>query len=328
MKKITLSITILLLAGTTSAFADNSLEFCGFGDVYYALGTEDTDERGFEIGQVEIDVEAMIDDKVCIGGAVAYDPGTETFGLGAFTIDFHLFGGEGDHFRPSAALDHSGIIIGQFDVPFGIDWHVYPSIDRHLVSGPLVVEQTHDFWNDLGAQAYIEQKWLNAVVYGTNGFGYETIDTAGMPVEVAMKMAVGGRVGLTPHEAVEIGGSYAGFFDQDNSLDMSLMGIDLQLTYTGFSLKAEYIIHDIGQAGDTTISNSGFYGCGEYSFGNFFVTARYGIFSPDEEDTDDLTRLSAGAGWIVREGCELRFEYQNNTGEDNDAAFFQVAAGF
>lgn len=318
---IMLLLTCCLMVG-----ADTALEISGFGDFLYVQGTENTDDIMFLVNQAEIDLESTIDDKITVGVAVAYD-GEETFGLGAFTIDFHVFGSEGDHFRPTAGIDHSGIIVGQFDVPFGIDWHVYPSIDRRLVSGPLAVENTHDFWNDFGVQLYATKDIVNGVVYATNGFGYEMIDTLGMPVEVDMKMAGGGRLGICPVEILEVGGNFAGFFNQENTLDMSLLGIDLQFTYDAFFLKGEYIIHEYAKDTPVTISNSGFYVHGEYNFDRFFLMGRYGVFSPDG-DTDDVTRLTAGAGYVLRDGCELRFEYQSNSGDDNDAAIFQVAAGF
>ena len=201
-----------------------SVEIVGFADFWYVLRQAEEEGNDFEIGQVEVDLETVIDERIVVGVAVAYDPGGETFGLGAFTVDFHLFGSEGDHFRPVGGVDHSGIMVGQFDVPFGVDWNVYPSIDRKLVSGPLVVESTHDFWNDYGVQGYVETERVNGVVYVTNGFGYEGADEAGEPAEVEMKVSVGVRVGVKPNEMIEIGGSYAGFLDGDDEQDMSLMG--------------------------------------------------------------------------------------------------------
>lgn len=325
-----LLILFLFASATTVLFTETStaVEISGFGDFYYEIQQENTLGQNFEIGQVELDLETAIEDKIVISAAIAYDSREETFGLGAFTVDFYLFGSEGGHFRPLSGIDHSGIMLGQFDVPFGIDWHVYPSIDRKLVSGPLVVENTHDFWNDYGVQAYIETKLVNGVVYWTNGFGYEVTDTSGNPVDVEMKMASGGRIGVNPHKMIDFGGSYAGFFDHDNNLDMSLLGVDLQLSYKGFSLKGEYIVHQLGLAGDDALTNSGFYGQVKYDFSEFFLVGRHGRFSRDEESADDLSRTSAGAGWVVKEGCELRFEYQVNSEDNDDVTFLQLVVGF
>ena len=289
------------------------LEITGFGDFLY-VGSEEQ----FETGQVEVDLETTLDDRIGLSAAIAF--GGESFELGAFTIDFHLFGSEGDHFRPATAVAHSGLIIGQFDVPFGLDWLVYPSIDRKLVSGPVVVENSHDFWNDYGVQGYLETEYVNAVAYAVNGFGYE-----GGEEEIEMKIAGGGRVGIKPHALLEIGGSYAGFFDEGNELDMSLIGVDGQFSIGNFSAKGEYVLHRLGQAGENKIEQTGFYGQGMYEFGRYFLVSRYGQYRPDGEE--DLTRLSVGGGWVVQEGCEVRVEQQINSEEEN-VTLLQLVVGF
>ncbi|MEE9554808.1 MAG: hypothetical protein V3W18_10965 [candidate division Zixibacteria bacterium] len=322
------------------------LEITGFGDIYSAFRQENGGNNDFEIGQVEVDLETNVDEKIIIGAAVAFDPESETFGLGAFTVDIHLFDTDGGHFRPVSGIDHSGIIVGQFDVPFGIDWHVYPSIDRMLVSAPLVVETTHDGWNDYGVQGYAEGGWYNAVVYGSNGFGYQTaFDSVGTFLgynewgydpedptldiqDLEMKVSFGGRVGIIPNEAIEIGGSYGGFMNQDDEMDMALMGVDLQLNHEKFSLKGEYIAHQLGIAGDSTLTNSGYYAQGTYDTGKYFFVARYGTFIPDLDGVDDLTRLSLGVGWRVMEGTEVRMEYQDNSEENSDVTIVQMVVGF
>lgn len=308
---------------------DIPLEISGFGDVFVETrqGGESSDD--FHLGQVEVDLETNIEEKIVIGAAIAYDAEAEMFGLGAFTVDIHLWDSEAGHFPPISGIDHSGIIAGQFDVPFGIDWYVYPSIERKLVSAPLVVENTHDGWNDYGVIGYMENRYFNAVAYGTNGFGYEAgVDINGDPIEVPMNFAAGGRLGITPHEYLEVGGSYTGFMDENNELDMSLMGADVQLNYEKLSVKGEYIAHSMGLAGDSSITNSGYYGQGLFSFGRYYVVGRYGVFSVDEDGVDDITRLSVGAGWSPADAFELRYEYQANSEENDDVSYFQLVVGF
>ena len=317
--------SIVLAQGVSSESVP--VEITGFGDFYYAIGQDRTQADDFALGQVELDLAATIDDKIVIETAVAYDAQGETLNLGGFIVDFHLFGSEGEHFRTFTGINHSGIIVGAFDVPFGIDWNVYSSIDRKLISGPLAVENTHNFWGDSGVLGYAEAKWINAVFYGANGFGYEGTDSTGNPVDVDMKVAFGGRIGIAPHEIIELGGSYAGFLNQTDKLDMSLMVADCQISYEGYSIKGEYIVHGIALAGENNMTNTGFYIQGMYDFGIPFLVARYGVFSPDEENTNELTRLSVGAGLTVRENCELRFEYRANSEDDDDAAFM-LSVGF
>ncbi|MFC1614719.1 hypothetical protein ACFL5K_05425, partial [Gemmatimonadota bacterium] len=294
------------------------IEITGFGDFSYAARQEAEEGDNLALGQAEIDLETIYDDKIVMTAAIAYDPGAETFGLGQFTVDFQLFGSEGDHFQSVKGIDHAGFIVGQFDVPFGLDYQVYPSIDRKMVTGPLAVANTHDFWNDYGFQAYAENRWFNAVAYGTNGFGYD---------EVEMNISTGGRLGIKPHELVEIGTSYAGFYNGDRQLDMALVGFDLQFNYQSFSFKGEYIEHKMSIAGGEPVTNTGFYGQGLYDFGRVFLFGRYGTFSPWEAEAEDNTRISGGGGFVVMEGVEFRLEHQSNSGYE-DATLLQVVVGF
>ncbi|MFC1563503.1 hypothetical protein ACFL6G_01145 [candidate division KSB1 bacterium] len=306
----------LLGLGTESSLAP--LEITGFADYYTIRGVERTEESSYQFGQVEVDLETNIDEKVVIGAAIAFDPGSETFGMGAFTVDFRLFGNEEGHFRTGSDVNTSGIMIGQFDVPFGLDWQVYPSIDRKLVTGPVAVENLHDYWNDYGFQAYIDTRYFNAVVYGTNGFGYDDVD---------LNLSMGGRFGFRPHESLEIGSSYASFMNENNKSDMSLLGFDAQFSYDAFSFKSEYITRKNGLLGGHTLTSTGYYAQGLYDFGKYFIVSRYGRFDPDKDGNDYFTRLSAGGGYVILDGCELRLEYQVNNMEDN-RMYMQLAVGF
>ena len=293
----------------------NSITVFGYGDFFCAVGNSVKDYSQIHIGEVEIDLEAELDEKTTITGALAFDSDNETFGIGELFVDFHLFGSEGDHFPPVSRIEHSGILVGQFDVPFGIDWQVYSSIDRKLVSGPLVVENTHDFWNDYGVQGHFENRRYNAVVFFTNGFGYDDVD---------MKIALGGRLGVMPFERLEIGASYSDFLNENYTSDMSLKGFDFRGNYDAISVKGEYIEQILGLAGNDEVVNSGFYCQGTYDFGKYFLVGRYDMFSP--AIGEDITRISAGGGCLIREGVELRVEYQADE-EEKDQTYLKIVFG-
>ncbi len=346
MKIFNVIIVFLLVAFCVPTMSQESpIEITGFGDIYYIVQPADDGIDDFNFGQVELDVETSIQEKVFVSAAIALDPESRTFGLGAFTVDLHIFGNDGNHFR-RGGLDHSGVILGLFDVPFGIDWQVYPSIDRKLVSSPLVVENTHDSWNDCGVQGYLEHGRLGVTLFVTNGTGYEIgYDASGAwlgynnlgynntnPIittdAVEMTKAIGGHLGIKPHDLVEIGLSYAGFLDQDDQVDMSLTGIDIQFHYNDLHCKGEYIVHDLGLNGDNEISNSGFYAQGWYEFSSVFIVGRYDMFSPDIASVEEFNRLSIGFGWVIIEGVGLRVEHQINSEEDSDVSFFQTVVAF
>ncbi len=118
---IILFIALTLWAGSLFAVELQSIEITGFGDFCTLRQQGDPAQLDFMIGQVEVDLETAMEENIVVGIAIAYDPEDAVFELGAFTIDSHLFGSNGSHFRTIDGFDHSGIIPDQFDVPFGIE---------------------------------------------------------------------------------------------------------------------------------------------------------------------------------------------------------------
>ena len=314
------------------------IELFAFGDFFFAY--RESGDDGFEIGQLEMDLNQELGKYVTVSVAVAYDSDAENFGVGAYTIDGHLAGkGEG-HLFSTDALETSGIVFGRFDVPFGIDYLEYPSIARRLVTGPIAVDMTHDAWNDLGGQLYLDAKVFNMMFYVVNGFGYgieepvgegETEETSVNDREV--DVALGSRLGAKPADVLELGGSVAGFISESGGTEMLLAGGDVALLIRGFSLKGEYIFHLLGVSQDRMSWNHGVYGTALYDFEPVFVVGRYSVFFPDDRapeygfGEDPLKQLSVGIGVRMFENAELRVEYSSTLEEKGNAAFVQLAGG-
>ena len=72
--------------------------------------------------------------------AIAYNDDESKFELGAAILDLHLFSSNGDNHLKGLQITHSSLQVGLFDVPFGIDYKSYASVDRKLISAPRVVE--------------------------------------------------------------------------------------------------------------------------------------------------------------------------------------------
>ncbi len=324
-------IAFQLAFSTASAGTPVPLTISGFGDFYFVTPQDSGISGPFQIGQAEVDLSAELGRSVDVNAAIAYDPSSQSFQLGAFFADLHLFGSSGSHFTPVKGIDHSGIIVGKFDVPFGIDWHVYASVDRKLVSRPLMVEMTHGGWNDYGAQIYVATHGIEATVYGTNGFAYRALDLIASDendsVEVVMKDAVGTHISIKPLPELEIGSSYAGFFNRQDRFDMSLWGTDLQLELGNFAFRGEFVQHSIRLAEGLPGRNRGVYGEAEYDFGAFFLVDRFDRFWPADHKPS-VSRASLGAGARILTGYELRGEYQITLGPSEDAAYIQVAMRF
>ncbi len=333
------------VAETESEAGGPTLEISGFADFQHTPSTsEGRADDPFAMGQAELDLGSSLSDEVAIGAALAFDG--DAFALGALTIDFHLFGEEG-HFLKADNIDNSGVILGQFDVPFGIDYQVYVSLDRDLISPPLVVQSTHAAWNDYGAIGYLENSWTQVSVFGTNGFGYEAGFDSGTGVllgyngvgydqdtradldvvEFDPSAAIGGRWGVRPTEMVEVGASYVSFLDSGNTENMSLLGADLQVNMGPWEAKGEVISQELGSNYEDSQQAVGYYAQGLYRYGNHYVVARIGSFNDGSEDAEDQGRFSLGNGWEVVDNCVLRMEYQSNS-SGNDFTTMQVAVGF
>lgn len=140
-----------------------------------------------------------------------------------------------------------------------------------------------------------------------------------------MLVAVGGRLGIVPIDQIEIGGSIATLFNNDNNIDVLLAGADLSMKVAGLSAKSEYIYQSIAMAGNDPISKQGFYAQTMYEFEPVYLISRYSSVFQNGKDT--LKILSVGFGLTVIENAEIRFEYSNDINTGGNVAFIQLAGG-
>jgi len=337
-----LASTELITAPTQEkdvAETSGGLEIGGFFDVVGSSRSTDSDEAPFRLGQAEIDLANQLSGRVAVEAAVAYNNEEGVFELGAAFIDLHLLNHEVNerHTRTNLGVDHSFILVGQFDVPFGIDYHTYASVDRKLVTTPIVVELTHGGWNDCGLQFGLDAPHANLVGYWVNGFesSAEIIDevqTLATGVEVYEEVnttptnALGARLGLRPFDWLELGGSFAAGWNGSEKNEMTLAGLDLQLTYDKLEFKSELIGHSLNRT-IAEENNRGYYVQGLYNlFERAFVVGRYGSFKPDQREW--YGQGAIGLGYTLAEGVELRCEssiYENGADNQN---IVQLVASF
>lgn len=290
--------------------APEGIHISGHGDIYGKIHQG----GNYHIGQAEINLNAAVNDRVSVEAAIAYH--NEQFEMGAFYAEFKLWGKNAEYFWYSPYIQSANLIVGQFDIPFGIDCRVYPSIDRKLVSAPLAVEQTHGCWNDTGLSFQFETHHINMQTYLVNGWKEEET-----------KLSLGGRLGITPSKHIEAGISFAGFLNHDNQWDELLAGSDLQMNLGILDLKGEYIYQKTALSKTHQESQYGFYGQGLLTLNRLFLVGRYGRITQTRPTRYHLSRLSMGAGWIVQENCELRTEYQKNF-QEKDVTYVQAVIGF
>lgn len=310
---------LMLLSLITSAYAqDNSeniaqqdIEISGFFDLQYS----DLD-HAFEWGQVELDFSQEASKSISISGAVAYDQESEGFGIGAAYIDFRLFSRRSNFCLMTRFFDRAGIVAGQFDMPFGIDWKVYHPLNRKLISMPLVVKETHGAWSDAGVMYYAEQKLLNLRIFHANFINPNSLD------DVSRGLS-GGRIGITPFEWIEAGGSFARDFRGKGLAEAMLSGLDVEIDAGPAEIKGEYLRLDYSEY--YVSEKVGWYVQGAYGFRR--ISGVYRAENLESGGGESTIRHCVGAGLKISDSAQIRSEYQiiqNKT----DMLIFQVAAGF
>lgn len=303
------SITIIMIIPTL-LFAQ--IEYSGFADILYTKALGDDGEAGFNYGQFEVDLSGSVVPGVTFEGAIAYNADDGVFEAGAGFLDIHLKGSDEDHPARGGFISHSGLLVGQFDVPFGIDYLHIPSPDRSLVTSPLLNQATIDGWNDVGLNLYGELSLLNFNVFAVNG--------------ASNGLALGGRLGFPVAGLLEVGTSFAiQTGENDAEAVPSLMGIDFQATSGVISTRLEYQMATAMLEGDFDTmtdddEHSGYYlqlnlDLNEMVNLPLFLVGRFGGWEYGDETA---SRITAGLGYEFEPGFECRAEYLSNTVNEDD----------
>lgn len=294
------------------------IDLTAFGDIFYAL--EPTEPDAFHIGSLEIDIALKLVPFVTAFGGVAYDADEGAMKLASFTVDCGLWGKDEHAFWPSRVFDASGLLIGKFDVPFGVAYLQYGAPNNRLVTLPGAVRATHDGWNDLGAQFYGSVSLANLVAYLVNGSGLPMAEAA------SAHKAIGGRLGLKPlgvwepERSFELGGSLARTVGAGSN-PLMLWGADISVAAAGAELKNELIVLDPAEGP----SIRGFYTQLMYTVDPLFLAARYGSTFEANVIRERPVTLSAGVE-IIPQG-EVRLMYQRDLEVGGTMLLVQIAAG-
>jgi hypothetical protein len=312
MRKLTCMLSLIVLFSLIQisdiSAEEPKLKWSGFFDIQHNIYKDSSKNDGFRWGQFELGLSTALSDKVSIEGAIAHDYSNNKFGLVCGLLKIQT-------------LDNCEIAFGQFDVPLGIDYNFYPSINRPLVSSPLLSEKMHTGWNDLGARISINHSNLNGVFYLVNG----------QTPTATKAQSIGGRLGFTAQD-YETGLSFA----NDTSQSDMFWGVDFTYNGNNLNIISEYMLVNNASANKA----SSYYIQTKYDLGKYFILGRYGQYKEvnnydrDGDNYDALARISLGAGYKVDSNTELRFEYQLNSEDgnfskkSNDAIFLQSVVGF
>ncbi len=324
-----LLLTLLLLQDST-VFAQS--ELTGFFDALSIHNSPEGIAHQFMINQFELDVSYAHESHFSVGTAIAYNNETENMELAMAFVHYSFDGGPGKHPRREEAYDHSALLIGKFDMPFGLDYLSYASIDRPTVTQPLVVEKTIAGWNDIGIDFHTFSGNFKFDVWAVNGFDEG--------------IGLGGNIRYTFFSFLELGVSHSSDFVEFEERNDWLNGVDLQFTHGNFNLKSEYIWMKGVYEGerDTLLTNDKNHGVyfqlvtelEEWTSLPMFLTLRYGSWNSeydrDEDGTDDCqNRYTAAVGYRLDENISVRAEVVSNQidkGDRENQGFLQLVVGF
>jgi hypothetical protein len=297
----------------------------GFMDLQAEPGADGQDRKIHRLGQAEIDVDAEIAPGVGLCLAAAWDPATEAFGVGTAAVNLQFGAGGVDAVCRERHLDGTGFVAGRFDVPFGIDWMLYPSIDRPLITMPLPVAATHGGWNADGVLVYGTTGAVNGLLHATTGFDHSRVLDAGGEAIWTGRHAVGGRAGAVPWRGFALGLSAATIEALENGNSQLLLGLDLSWTTGPLAVRGEFLRHRTDAEEDHV--DHGWYLATQWDLGPAYGIVRWDEWHPEGRARD--RRLSVGAGVPVRGVVILRGEYEwwPDAGRD-DRLVLQIAAGF
>ncbi len=312
IKKIFVVLFLVSWVGTAAAFAE--LEVSGFVDVL--TQGQQGENTTFGMGAFEIDFASEFSSKVSFEGAVVVEG--EEVGLGQTLVDFKLLN-----------EDKLGLQAGLLDMPFGIDYQVFATPDRKLVTPPLVTELMMDGgWGDVGVNLYGCAPRLNYNLYAVNGMG----EDGGVPVNQLTDnnnaKTVGGRIGVLPIKDLELGFSYVQgpYLDGTARQALSRIGGDIQFVYERLQIKGEFVMGGEEVPGASKNEHEGLYLqlLGEATE-KVYGVARYGYWKP--KGGDRVTRITIGVGYDLIENISLRSEYQiNNETPSVDDNLFSMQA--
>ena len=297
---IAISSLFLILQRT----ALGQIKFSGFADILFH-----SSESRFQIGQMELDITSELHPAISFEGALALNPDTYCFEAGTGFIELTFPEEKGQHSARGAFFNHTGLSLGLFDVPFGLDWQHIASPDRRLVTPPLLNEKSINGWNDMGANFHTDIGITNLVIFIVNG--------------AAEGYSIGGRIACTPSQALGVGLSLSTQTEaNDVGSKPQIIGGDLEGTIGSLSTRMEVQYVDGLREGDFAAIDSLNTHRGFYVQTDLDLTAilkhplaligRYGDWST-VNNSEEARRATFGVAYTPIPGFEVRAEFLMNT---------------
>jgi len=317
LKRVLQLFVLLLLAFNSSIVAQP--ELTGFFDVINTQKFTESDYSQFQIGQFELDISYAHQSRFSLGTAIAYNNETQNMELAMAYAHYNFINEEGAHPRREETTNHTGIIIGKFDIHFGLDHMSFASPDRPIVSQPLVYEKTIEGWNDTGVDFHMLHNNFSFHVWAVNGF-YKGI-------------SLGGNLKYSFVPFLSAGVSHSTDCTKIDEINASITGLDILIETDLVELKSEYIWAKGVYAGEqdtlgTEDMHGGFYVQALTQLEEFislpmFFTLRYGQWdSKSDRDLNGIddyeNRFTVGLGYQFHENVSARLELLTNKIENQE----------
>lgn len=316
---------LLALPAAAAAPFTPQVGLSGFLDLQIEPDADGRERRVHRLGQAELDVDAEIAPRVGLCLAPSWDPVTEAFGVGTAALNLQFSPGDLVAVCRDRGPGWTGLLVGRFDVPFGIDWMLYPSLDRPLVTMPLPVAATHGGWNADGVLLYGAAGAWNALVHSTTGFDHSRVLDSGGEGIWTGRHALGGRLGWVPAAGIALGASAAAIQAVEDRHSQFLAGGDLFVRRGPASLRGEFL--RLRTRADEVHLDHGWYLAGQWDLGGPYAIVRWDAWQPEHQAHE--RRVSWGAGVPLHGAVMVRAEYEWWPGAANpDRLVLQVAAGF
>lgn len=282
--------------------------------------------------QVELGLARELNPRTATALALSYVDAE--FGIGSATISYVLrqAGGSASPKRDDVEWSVTG---GQFDVPFGLDYLVYSSISRPLVTQPLVVAEAHGGWNDLGVMTALCSKAGSLELYAVRGFElWQWTGEDPEPEELDEEDARWATVqpdasgGVRAHHA--LGSGFEGGFSlaagwTGRARAFRLGGVHLQRDQGGLAFKGEALWAVKAESLAPQSLRGGYLEALERR-GRLFLIQRVEYL---EMGSDVQRGLSLGGGAELAPGLECRAEWCcEPVSESRQRLLVQIIAGF
>lgn len=200
---------------------------------------------------------------------------------------------------------------GQFLLPFGLEGpepiFLNPAIERTMAIRRL---NTFRMFRDIGIQLGGRGSVINYKVAVVNGKG------ANQTEEFDPKDVLG-RIGISPFENFEIGGSfhfgkYQPIAVSEDHEDRFRAGFDISYTAEPVFLRGEYVIREDDFGNGNSLNMNGVYILGGYKFSDQLQgIARYEFFTPNTDiDDNELTAITLGANYYFVENSRISVNYE------------------